>query len=228
METELFEVDGLCVDVQYLVLGPLFTNVYIISDGTGTFVVDPADSPDVIMQALGDRKLDAIILTHYHNDHTGALRALRDRTGARVIASAIDAPSIEDPSPLGITMVSDPCPVDERVENGDIITIGSMEWKVVNTPGHTPGSICLYLIPQFGNHADGRPVLISGDTLFAGNVGRTDFPGGSLLEMRDSIKRLARLPDDVVVLPGHEDLTTIRAERRRVFALFGLEPESEN
>ena len=82
----------------------------------------------------------------------------------------------------------------------------------------------LFCIPQFGNHADGLPVLVSGDTLFAGTTGRTDFEGGSLSDMAASMKKLAALPDDTVVLPGHNQLTTI-ADERRTFALFGDEPE---
>ncbi len=82
-------------------------------------------------------------------------------------------------------------------------------------------------MPPFGNHADGLPVLVSGDTLFEGTVGRTDFEGGSLAEMAASIKKLAALPDDTAVLPGHNNLTTIGAERRRVFTRFGDEPEEQ-
>lgn len=220
-----YEVEGLCVDVEYLVLGPLENNVYLISDGEGTFVVDPSCQPEAIMAALGERSLDGIVITHYHNDHTGAAAALRAATGAPVYASAVDAPFIEDPHVVGVSEVSAPCAVDRRLENGDVVSIGRMAWKVIATPGHSKGSICLFNIPQFGNHKDGLPVLISGDTLFAGTVGRTDFEGGSLADMAASMKKLAALPDDTAVLPGHGDLTTIGAERRRVFARFGDEPE---
>ena len=218
--TDLYEVQGLCADCEYLVLGPLQNNVYIISDGKGTFVVDPTCDAERILAALGDRKLDAIVITHGHNDHTGAVRELREATGARVIASAKDAPSIENPSRVGITEPSEPCPVDERVSHVDVVAVGNMAWKVMETPGHTPGSICLFLVPQFGTHDHGLPMLLSGDTLFAGTIGRTDFEGGSMNEMKQSLKKLAALPDDTAVLPGHNSLTTIGAERRRVFAAF--------
>ena len=95
-----------------------------------------------------------------------------------------------------------------------------MAWKVVLTPGHTKGSMCLFIDPRFGNHPEGSPVLVSGDTLFCASIGRTDFEGGSMDDMRASLKRLAVLPDETLVLPGHNDLTTIGAERRRVFAQF--------
>ena len=140
------------------------------------------------------------------------------------MASAVDAPQVENPGENDFGMTSNACPVDRTVANGDVVEVGDMKWKVIETPGHTKGSICLFNIPQFGNHPGGLPVLISGDTLFAGTIGRTDFEGGSMEEMRVSLKKLAALPDDTAVLPGHNNLTTIGAERRRVFALYG-DPE---
>lgn len=220
-----YEVQGLCIDVSYEVLGPLQNNVYILSDGAGTMVVDPSCDVDRIIAALGGATLDAIVITHAHYDHMGAAAELRERTGAPVIASAIDAPHIESPDDPLASKQAPPCLVDFKVNHGDTFRVGNMQWKVIGTPGHSRGSICLFMIPQFGNHPDGLPVLVSGDTLFAGTVGRTDFNGGSMSDMQASIKRLAKLPDDVAVLPGHNSLTTIGAERRRVFARFGDEEE---
>lgn len=222
MAVDLYSVEGLCVDVSYLVLGPLQNNVYILSDGVGTMVVDPSCEADKIIKALEGRKLDTIVVTHYHNDHTGALAELKRLTGATVVASAVDAPHIEGPGEGTYVEPSEACTVDVKVNNGDIVKVGEMQWKVISTPGHTKGGICLFLIPQFGNHAAGLPILVSGDTLFAGTVGRTDFEGGSMEDMRGSLKKLAALPDDTAVLPGHNDLTTIGAERQRVFARFAL------
>lgn len=222
MATDLYEVSGLCVDVKYLVMGPLANNVYIVSDGQGTFVVDPSCDADKIIAALDGVKLDAIVLTHLHSDHMGAAAALREATGAPVIASEGDAEGIEHPT-MSLVGETEPCTVDRRVKNGDVVEVGAMKWKVIETPGHTKGSICLFNIPQFGNHPGGLPVLISGDTLFCGSIGRTDFEGGSMTEMKASLKKLAMLPDDTAVLPGHNSLTTIGAERRRVFALFGAD-----
>lgn len=222
MATDLYEVQGLCVDVSYLVLGALENNTYIISDGEGVMVVDPSCEVDRILLALEGKVPDVIVLTHHHYDHMGAAAVLREATGAKVIASDADAPFVETPK-SDFMKTADPCPVDLRVNNGDVVKLGNMEWKVISTPGHTPGSMCLFLIPQFGNHPQGLPVLITGDTLFAGTVGRTDFEGGSMEQMRASVKKLAYLPDDVAVLPGHNSLTTIGAERKRVFARFGAE-----
>lgn len=223
MDRKIMRVEGLCVDVSILVQGPLQNNVYIISDGQGTFVVDPTANADEIVAALEGKPLDAIVITHAHWDHTGACERLRALTGARVIASAIDAPDIEVPKDTGTSRIADPCVVDETVSHADVVKIGDMPWKVIHTPGHTKGSMCLFLVPQFGNHTDGLPVLISGDTLFQGSCGRMDFEGGSEVDMAASMKKLAALPDDTVVLPGHGNLTTIGNERR-TFARFGSEP----
>ena len=225
MSVRVFQVNGLCVDVKYIVVGMLENNVYVISDDKGTMVVDPSDNLPAIMELLDGVTPDVILVTHHHNDHTGALAALRQATGAKVVASAIDAERIEHPVFTGITQPSDPCPVDVKVNHGDVVEVGDMKWKIILTPGHTRGGICAFMIPQFGKYPDGLPVVITGDTLFAGTIGRTDFEGGSMDDMRASIKKLAALPDDTAVLPGHNDLTTIGAERRRVFARFGDEPE---
>lgn len=224
MKTPLNTVNGLCVDVKFLVMGPLQNNVYIISDGAGTMVVDPSEQADKIIAALDGSKLDAIIITHAHWDHTGAAAELRETTGAPVIVCAREADAVENPKPGVASRVAVPCKVDQRISNGDVVNVGNMQWKVIETPGHSKGSMCLFCIPQFGNHEGGLPVLISGDTLFAGTVGRTDFEDGSMEEMRASIKKLAALPDDTAVLPGHNSLTTIGSERQRVFATFGDEP----
>ncbi|MEG0417694.1 MBL fold metallo-hydrolase [Gordonibacter sp.] len=216
-----YKVKGTCVSVEFLVLGMLENNVYLISDGTATMVVDPTCKADKIVEALNGRKLDAIILTHRHSDHVGAAKELADKTGATVIASTIDAPMIcgDEKLPRDDTRFS-PCPVDRTLADGETLKLGGMPWKTIMTPGHTKGSMCLFLDPEHTDNPVGAPVLISGDTLFCGSIGRTDFAGGDLNDMRRSLKRLSSLPDDTVVLPGHNDQTTIGAERRRVFAYY--------
>ena len=209
----VYQVKGGCVDVEYLVLGPIENNVYLIDDGATTFVVDPACNPQVILDALGERVPECIVITHGHWDHTGAAAALREATGAPVIASAADEGRITgERGEARHRRLTTPCTVDRTVGDGDVLEIGDMRWQVIATPGHTPGGLCFYLPSADGR--SGAPVLISGDTLFAGTHGRTDFEESDPAAMRTSLKRLAELPDDTIVLPGHNNMTTIGRERR--------------
>lgn len=208
-----YNINGGCVSIKFLVMGPIENNVYIIGDGSSTLVVDPACDAGRIAGEFGGRELDSIVLTHAHWDHVGAAKALRDLTGARVVASSVDAPVISgerklDPGHRPFEL----CAVDLEVADGDTVEVGAMRWEVIETPGHTPGSMCLFLDPQFGAH-EGAPVLIAGDTLFAGAHGRTDFVGGDPAAMRTSLQRLADLPDNTIVLPGHNAITTIAREK---------------
>lgn len=210
----VYRVNGGCVSIEYLVLGPIENNVYLIDDGEMLFVVDPSCGVNRILEAVGDRTVHSIVLTHAHWDHVGGAKELRDATGARVIASAVDAPVISgerklDPSHRPFT----PCPVDVRVSDGDTVKIGDMAWNAMLTPGHTPGSMCLFL-DGAGEGRQGAPVLISGDTLFAGTHGRTDFVGGDPAMMVKSLARLAQLPAQTIVLPGHNNLTVMAREQR--------------
>lgn len=162
-------------------------------------IIDPGGGENEILAACDQEKLTIkyIINTHGHPDHVCGNAKLKEATGADIVMHTADAEffgqaSVESFfSQLGLPASP---PVDKQVEDGDKITFGNETLEVIHTPGHTPGGICLYSPPN----------LFSGDTLFAGGVGRTDFPGGSTQQLLDSIKnRLLDLPPDTIVWPGH-------------------------
>lgn len=208
-----YRIEGACVPIEFLVMGPIENNVYLIGSDDALVLVDPSCEPERILRAIGERTVAAIVLTHDHWDHVGAAKALRDATGAPTIASAVDAQTISGEKPVQMGhRPFEPCLVDRRVSEGDVVEVGSMKWHVIETPGHTPGCICLFLEPEYGSDPHGAPVLISGDTLFRGTHGRTDFVGGDPADMRSSLRKLADLPGETIVLPGHNAATTIKAE----------------
>jgi hydroxyacylglutathione hydrolase len=213
---KLHMVSGGCARVGYIVLGMISNNTYLIDDGEGgTIVVDPSTHPDTILEAAGGN-VSALLVTHGHFDHVGALGDLRARTGAPVFASVIDTPLVEHPQAGWHGIKVDACPVDHQLQDGDETVIGRLVLKLLLTPGHTPGSAGYLIEPSGGTEASGAPMLFSGDTLFCNSVGRTDFEGGSMGDMRASMRKLSHLSDDTIVLPGHNELTTIGTERLRV------------
>jgi hydroxyacylglutathione hydrolase len=202
--------------VTRLVLGPLETNCWIVSNGFGgpAIVIDPAEDSARIVAELGDRIVAAVVLTHGHFDHLGAVKALVAHTGAPLLVHAEDAQSITTPVGSGgaaFGFDATAPPPDRLLRDGDVVDAGDLRLSVLHTPGHTPGGICL-----FGDGGESQPPqLFSGDTLFAGSVGRTDFPGGDGRALSLSIARkLAPLPPETVVHPGHGPDTTIGRERR--------------
>ena len=187
------------MNILTMQLGPLATNCYLVwKDGeTRAAVIDPADNAPRILSALQTRglSLDTILLTHAHFDHIGALKALQDACHPRIFISEDDK---DDPSGMsnGLLTYTDTC------RDGDRIEAAGLSFRVLATPGHTPGSVC-YL-------CDGT--LFAGDTLFAGSYGRTDFRGGSDVQMLFSLKRLSELDPETRVLPGHGPESTIEEE----------------
>lgn len=194
--------------VERLVIGLLETNCWLVSaDGERLIVIDPAAEPVRLLDIIGWRRVETIVLTHAHFDHIGAVSAIAAQTGAPVAVHEADAEAIlsaERNGGLVFGFDIQAPPADRLLADGEAVEAAGLELAVLHTPGHTPGSICLY----------GYSHLFSGDTLFAGSVGRTDFAGGNPDAMARSVTRLAALPDETVVHPGHGPDTTIGRERR--------------
>jgi hydroxyacylglutathione hydrolase len=206
--------------VEKLVVGPLENNCFMISDEKTTecLVTDPGDEPDRILDLIKENKFRVkyILCTHAHFDHVGALQELKDETGAQIVLHSDDLViyrnATEAAKSWGFEI--DPLPEpDLLVSGGDILRVGALEFRVIHTPGHSPGGICIY----------GEGILITGDTLFAGSVGRTDLYGGDVNQLRASFKRLMSLPDETRVLPGHGPESTIGRERTGNFFSHEIE-----
>ncbi len=195
-------------------VGPFSENPYLLACAdTGQAVfIDPGDRASMLLAAIRKDgvELQAILLTHAHLDHVGALNELREATGVPVYLHPDDdwllAEAHVQWSRFG-KQIRPIAPADHPLAEGDTLRVGGCELRVLHTPGHTPGSVCFY--------AAADKVLIGGDTLFQRSVGRTDLPGGDTATLITSIRsKLWTLPEDTVVYPGHGSPTTIGEERR--------------
>ena len=186
--------------LETLVLGNYETNCYIVWDDSSTecVVIDPGYEPETILQAIHDlgKSLKAILLTHGHFDHVGAVRELFSQTDCDIYLCPADCKLPE-------MMTAGPLCYTNSYGEGDTLSLAGLNFTVLQTPGHTPGSVCLLC----------EDAIFSGDTLFAGSCGRTDFPLGSWEEIRKSLNRLKELPGDYTVYPGHGQSSRLSAER---------------
>ena len=186
------------MNLKTLALGAYQTNCYLLSNDTEALVIDPGYEPDTILDSLEGLTLKAILLTHGHFDHVGAVKELVAETGCEVYIHAAEntMPPMMTAGPLYFTRT--------YAEGDTIAPIAGAELTVLHTPGHTPGSVCLL----WGQE------LFAGDTLFAGSCGRVDLPGGDPAQMMQSLNRLASLQADYRVHPGHGPSTTLSQEKR--------------
>ena len=215
--------------VERFTLGPFGTNTYVVSDDNGkVLLIDPACSNEYERQQLyryisniksqiSNFKL-SIVATHGHLDHLWGAKWATETWGVPVLMHEADIPMAkamqQQYDMFGIRTKAEPFPM-ENIKS-EILNLKSQmsNFKLLETPGHTPGSICLYFNDQLQISNHKSPILISGDTLFRMGYGRTDLPGGDMGQLIDSLERLFALPADTLVYPGHGDFTTIGAERR--------------
>jgi len=190
-------------------MGMIGANCYMITGNTGAVLIDTGEYSPLLESFLEENrdKQRLILLTHAHFDHIGGADILRKNTGVKIAIGKNEAEALSDGE---LNLVNrfhakiEPFSADVFLSDGEVLSVGDLEFRVIETAGHTVGGVC-YLI---------NDVLFSGDTLFFESVGRTDFPGGDFKTLSNSIKKLYKLDDGVTVYAGHGEATTIGHEKK--------------
>lgn len=197
--------------LKCLAVGPLAANCYIVADEESkeAIVIDPGGDADVILEIIEDKGLSVkyVILTHGHSDHIGGVKDIKDATDVIIAIHEKDCEMLTSPQKnlslyvgLGFTQPT----ADIKLKGDEKLKIGELPVEILHTPGHTPGGICIKI----------KDIVFTGDTLFAGSVGRTDFPGGSYEELINSIEsKLLPLGDHIKIYPGHGEASTLGREK---------------
>lgn len=207
---------------EILTVGMIQCNCSILGDELthDAIVVDPGENAEDILEVIGRHGLQVktIVLTHGHFDHVGAVARIKSATGAPVLMNEEDVETLShaDEQAAWVGMAPpDSFEIDGPLRDGDVLRLSNYELTVLHTPGHTPGSVCLWIPAE--------KMLIAGDTLFRDSVGRTDLPGGDFQQIVTSIRsKLLPLPDETVVFPGHGAPTSIGREKQSNYFLRGF------
>ncbi len=196
------------MNARCFTVGPLQENCWILDDGETAIVIDPGDEPERLIDGLEGLTTEAILLTHTHFDHVGAVAPLARATKAPVYCPKLEVPVLRDINRYIFPGYGpfEPYDADETLEGGEQLTLAGLTIDVLFTPGHSPGHVS-FSIPE-------HELLASGDVLFQSSIGRTDLPGGDYATLMASISMLLNtLPDETRVLPGHMGDTTLGRER---------------
>ena len=196
------------INVKSVLLGEIANNCYLITDAetNKSALVDCTEASAKMLDFIGNADLEYILLTHGHFDHIGGVKEIKEKFGAKVVISSQDEPMLSS-GKLSLAAfcggVQNNTSADILVKDGDVIELGKTSIKVMATPGHTKGGVC-YIADD---------CIFTGDTLFLCSCGRTDFPGGSFDEIKQSLNKLARLKGNYKLYPGHDRVSTLDFER---------------
>jgi hydroxyacylglutathione hydrolase len=189
--------------LEKVVVGPLYTNCYCLSQDDKTIIVDPGGNPEKILEIIPTRTLEAIILTHAHPDHLGAISFLKNEyPECKIYLHKDDLPIYKQAglaSRFYLRTGLDKLPEPDFFLSEGKFTINHLSLTIYHTPGHSPGSICAQI----------KDLLFTGDTLFKNGIGRTDFPFSDKNKMKESLTKLAKLPGNLIIYPGHGEKSTL-------------------
>lgn len=204
------------MEIKTLTLPPLGTNCYIVKTGESSgVVIDPASEHELILEAAAEMgiKIEKILLTHGHFDHTGGLKQLKEATNAAVYIHESDNCMLTDGN-KALAYFCPSVPFEEKnadvfIKDGDEIAQDGVVFKVMHTPGHSAGSVCFLV-----KNDDGPDVMFAGDTIFKDSIGRSDGYSGDYIVQRSTLEKLCKIDEDYLILSGHGESTTLNIEKK--------------